>query len=375
MKRILLILGLVATAAAYGQEPQEAEGRFQDAKGYVYRMDGAAKCYLAKGGEYEGVIELPEKVVNPDTGKKVEVAGIDTDAFIDSRMVTAVRLANKKQRVSPGAFSFSSIPYDWSAIEKPFYCYPNAAKTTFVIPMEKGAAFTEPETPWVIFKQNITPARLSGDTRGMEDLMCGRADWDFTRTQGLFFDLVEPKKATDKLFRGYDSIEIEALVAGRDFVAFHTFPSYGRWKYPEPEKEAPAAIVKALAKKFHRTVKSSARVAWLRDGTGELDMVEFEIKGGEAMVAFAWVGNGEIYATWSDSTKVDPQYPDSSVWNVDDDGDYGIPDVVTIAIDPEGYANIFIAKNAPESITCFILHQVGDHFERIDLDQWYRFLG
>ena len=366
MKRTLLILGLLCSVVM---------AAFPDERGYSYRLDASGKCYLARGGEYEGAIVLPESVIDPESGKKLEVAGIDTDAFMDSPMVTSVRLANKWQRVGPGAYSFTRIPYKWEALEKPFYCYPDASKTTFVVPLEDGAEFKEMSTPWVIFKQNITPAKFSGDTRKIEDYMCGRADWDFNKTKGVFYSLTEPKSSTARLFKGYDSIEIEALVSDRDFVAFHTFPSFGRWKYPEPEIDAPAAIVKAIAKKYGRSVKYANRVAWLRDGTGELDMVEFEIKDGEAMVVFAWIGNGEIYATWSDTTKVDPQYPDSSVWNVDDDGSYGIPDIVTIAIDPEGYANIFVAKNSPESITCFILHQVGDRFERIDLDQWYRYLG
>ena len=92
------------------------------------------------------------------------------------------------------------------------------------------------------------------------------------------------------------------------------------------------------------------------------------------MVVFAWIGNGEIYATCDIKREIESESEDSSVWNVDDDGTYGIPDVVSIALDPEGCANIFMAKNSPESITCFVLHQVGDRFELVPVDQWYRYV-
>ena len=88
------------------------------------------------------------------------------------------------------------------------------------------------------------------------------------------------------------------------------------------------------------------------------------------------VATSENYVTFV-STGAESQvinvYADG-VWNVDDEGTYGIPDVVSIALDPDGYATIFLAKNSPESINCFALHQVGDKFEVIDFDQWYRFI-
>ena len=63
-----------------------------------------------------------------------------------------------------------------------------------------------------------------------------------------------------------------------------------------------------------------------------------------------------------------------SVWNVDDEGLYGIPNLVSIAIDPEGGVNLFLTKDSPESVTCFILHQEGDRLRYIDAGQWYRFV-
>ena len=74
------------------------------------------------------------------------------------------------------------------------------------------------------------------------------------------------------------------------------------------------------------------------------------------------------------TTEIESEFEDSGVWNVDDEGTYGIPDVITIAQDPEGAVTIFLAKNSPESVTCFALHQNGGKLEKIDFDQWYRYV-
>lgn len=339
---------------------------FVDKKGYLYEMVSATECKMVQGGIYLNEIEVPEKVQSPNG--PVKVKGIDTKAFMGAE-VTDVVLANGSQRVDPGAFNFTRIPYNWEDMTLPRYVYPDKSLRRFVAP-EWGNEKDAPTNVWVIFKQNYAPAVLSADTRTNEDFKCARADFDFDHVMGLYYTITEPLK---NMFRGYEPYEIEALVADQTFAAFHTFPSFGRWKHPEAKKEAPKAIVKAIAKKYGRTVRSSNKVAWLRDGTGEFDIVEFEITNGEAMVAFVWSSKGEIYASTTYSQTVSGD-DGMSVWNVDDDGTYGIPDVVSIALDPDGYVNLFLAKNSPESIDCFVLHQVDDRFERIDLAGWYRWI-
>lgn len=343
---------------------------FADGKSYLYQLTSSTECKLAKGGLYIGDISVPEKVKDP-SGRTITVTGIDFNAFKGNYDVTSVALANDRQRVDPGAFNFTRLPFDRDKVALPRYVYPDESLTRFVSP-EYEAGKEVPETAlWLIFKQNYAPIDLTGDFRGQEDRKCGMALFDFDNIQGLYYNVPAPKK---NMFKGYDRFEIEALVAGRDFAAFHTFPSYSRWKYPEKEKDAPGGIVRQVAKKYGRTVKYSRKVAWLRDGTGEFDIVEFEHTGGEAMVVYVWSSKGEIYATGTFTAQLRPGEEDFSVWNVDDDGYYGIPDVVSIAIDPEGRVTLFLAKNSPESVDCFALRQVEDRLERIDLAMWYRYI-
>ena len=345
---------------------------FVTPNGYMYRKDGEG-CTLAKGGIYAGSVDLPTTVFGP-FGVVLSVKGIDSDAFEYSRALTQVSLSDPGQRVAPGALTYTEIPYDWSKITMPFFAYPNKAKNTMVIPYFEG--FERPENifPWVIFKQNIAPAQQSNNTIEDEGALAGRVDQAFNRTRGVFYTIQLPKADITKMFRGYEAMEIEALVADMDFVAFHTFPAFGRWKFPEKVQNAPKAIENAVAKMYGREVMYSRRAAWLRDGHGELDIVEFKHKNHQAMVVFAWVCDGKVKASTSLTTEIESEFEDYSVWNVDDDGTYGIPDVITIARDPEDNVTIFLAKNSPESITCFALHQQGEKLVKINFDQWYRYV-
>ena len=347
---------------------------FVDTHGYMfYRGPKDVTCELARGGIYEGKVTLPERVFDRE-GHLVYVSGIASDAFMDSRLVNEVEITNPEQRVGPGAYNFTSIPYSWEAMNKPRFAYPNAEKRRFVTPLYAESTYDEKPHQWIVFKQNVAPAMLTKDTHKDENLKCGRADFDFENVEGVYYETLIDKKETAKMFKGYEAYEIEALVADQDFVAFHTFPSYSRWKYPEAEQKANSRVVSQVARMYGREAEYSRRAAWLRDGTAELDIVEFKHQDGEAMVVFVWTGRGEIYATCSLTTELEPGFEDFSVWNVDDDGHYGIPDIVSIALDPDGRVNIFVAKNSPESVTCYILHQEGDKLEMIDADQWYRFI-
>lgn len=347
---------------------------FVSPDGCMYRIsDDGSTCTLACGGRYSGTVQLPQSVKGP-FGRYFRVTGIDEDTFRFSHGVTQVKTYDGSQHFAPGSLAYTDIPYDWNSYPKPFCAYPDKSRTRFVIPGDRGDGFPEGDSQWVIFKQNLAPAVLSGNTAGAAGKRPGRVDQDFDSTMGVFYTLQSSPEDIARMFRGYSSMEIEALVADDWFVAYHTFPAFGRWKYPEKEVSAPRFVETAMAGRTGRTVMYSRKAAWLREGKGELDIVEFEHVNREAMVAFVWHDGGEILATTTLTTIVESGSEDSSVWNVDDDGRFGIPDVVTIALDRNGAVTVFLAKNSPESVTCFALHQAGDAFEQVGLGQWYRYV-
>ncbi len=351
------------------------DGRcFVTPDGYMYRINDAGNaCTLSCGGLYTEIVSLPQSVKGP-FGRMYPVLGVDSDAFRYCRGITKVEPYDDRQYFSPGALMCTDITYEFSVSPLPYFAYPDKSLSRFVIPY-----FPEIDTPedtfqWVIFKQNLAPAVISGDTTGDNTKRDGRVDGAFDSTKGIYYTLQSPREEISKMFRGYTSIEVEGLVANRWFVANHTFPAFGRWKFPEKEVSASKAIESAMSRKTGRPVMYSRKAAWLRDGTGELDIVEYEHKDHQAMVSFVWQSKGKVIASTSITTDIESEYEDYSVWNVDDEGRYGIPDVVTIALDRDGAVTIYLAKNAPESINCFALHQEGSTFRLVNFDQWYRFV-
>ena len=349
------------------------ENVFVTPEGYLYRIGEGGVCTLAAGGLYAGRVSLPQSVKGP-FGRMFRVAGVDSDAFKYSRNVTQVDTYDNGQHIAPGAFMYTDIPFEWGESPLPYFAYPNKARDRFVVPYHFGFELPESEFQWVIFKQNLAPALQSGNTTTDHKKREGRVDQAFETTKGVFYTLQVEKTEIAKLYRGYTSMEMEALVASPLYVAHHTFPAFGRWKYPEKEVAAPKSIETAMKRRTGREIMYSRKAAWLRDAPGELDIVEYQHTNHQAMVSFVWHAKGEILATASITTDIESEYEDYSVWNVDDDGRYGIPDVVTIAQDKDGAVTIYLAKNSPESVTCFALHQQGDKFELVKFDQWYRFV-
>ncbi|MBO4475533.1 MAG: hypothetical protein J5737_02250 [Bacteroidales bacterium] len=377
---ILVTESLISATPPYniGLSPNGLYSRddkcFVTPDGYMYRINEAGNaCMLACGGLYSEIVSLPQSVKGP-FGRMFLVKGLESDAFRFSQGVTKVETYDDQQIISPGALMYTDIPYDFSVSPLPFFAYPDKSLTRFVIPYFPELNTPDDDFQWVVFKHNLAPAMKSGDTTGDNRKRDGRVDVAFDSTRGVFYTIQSAREDISKMFRGYTAMEIEGLVADKWYVAHHTFPAFGRWKFPEKEVAASKGIENAMSRKTGRAVKYSRKAAWLRDGTGELDIVEYEHVNRQAMVSFVWQSKGKVVATASLTTQIESEYEDYSVWNVDDDGRYGIPDVVSIAQDKDGAVTIYIAKNAPESVTCFALHQEGNSLRIVPFDQWYRFV-
>ena len=348
---------------------------FTDDKGYLYQMKGPDGCELINGGLYEGTVTIPKNVFNPYLGEQVEVLGIAERAFSGCYNLQAVAYENPDITIGPSAFMSSSIPYDYESILKPKFAYPNEDYSTFVVPSEESGTLTPFQ--WMVFKQNIQPVWQSNDTSSDENKDLGRADFDFENNRGLFYNWADSEEEAGAVFRGYEAYEVEALIAPSDYVARHSFPSFSRWKFGEPEREADPYVVERVLQRYPgHQVMYSRRVANIRRGfgDGELSMVEFEHRDGEAMVVFVWRNSDYDLAMGDLSVKLDDESEEYGVWDIDDEGRYGIPDVVTIALDPREDVTVFLAKNSPEAIECYAWHQVGDRLEYVEYGSWYRYL-
>ena len=343
-------------------------GSFADTKGYIYHLvDEGESAVLARGGMYSGVVEVPESV--RFNGEDYPVVGISDRAFTGNYDVTEVRLPYKDTYITPGAFWNSGIPYDWESLEKPSYIYPGPGFFSWATPADTEEEYDYSMNNWVIFKQNCGPLFYVSENIKDENATWGCYFPDPDKARGIHYELRTHDVLRNQMFRGYTNFEVIALAMGNRFAAFHEFPSFSRWKYPEPEVPLDLVYEQELAKKFGRKVMYSRRVAELRESNRAFGMVEFEHKGKEAMVAFAWIDYGEITATYSIKAEFDPEEP-YSIWNVDLE-EYGTPEVLSIALDPQDNPIIWINHPAPESMNLMGLRKVGDKLVPFGEDHWY----
>ncbi len=355
---------------------------FTDKDGYMYRMIGPDKCELVFGGAYEGTVNVPERVESPLFGV-VQVAGVGPGAMVGNTAVTGVKLSLPTQYITPGACFRTSIPFDDTSVAQPFLAYPMFNMNTFLIPLDfeetelKASIMDfskQEDSRWAIFKQNYTLlGKPSVQGNPDEGSLWGRANASPGKSYALRYEATDKGDIASKMFRGYEAYEVELLVASSEWAAVREFPSFSRWKYPEPQVSADRTLEEQVEAIFRRKLKYSRKVANLRDGDGELTMYELEVKGNKATVVFVWYENGAICAMGNIDEEVSAEsvQEGSSVWNVDDDGDYGIPNVVTIARRPDGGVDIYLVHPAPESSTELLLHQEGDIFEISSPTQWY----
>jgi len=360
--------------ASLGGDYSHVIPTFTDENGYMYKMQDADGCELVNGGLYEGTVTVPASVYNPWNDYKVEVYGIAERAFFGCYDLKAVVYENPGISVGPSAYMASGVPYDYESIPKPKYAYPNQDFGTFVVPSETP----DPEVhQWMVFKQNIQPVSLIDDTSSDQEKDLGRADFDFENNRGLFYTWADSEEYAGKVFRGYEPYEVEALIAPSEFVARHNFPSFSRWKFGEPVHEADPFVVEQVLQRYPgHEVMYSRKVANIRKGygDGELSLLEFEHKDGKAMVVFVWRNSDYDLAMGDLSVELSEESEEYGVWDMDDEGTYGIPDVVSIALDPQENVTVFLAKNSPEAIECYAWHQTGDRLEYVSYGSWYRFV-
>lgn len=353
-----------------GGEYNRSDIYLADVNGYLYKfVSEGTQLLLWERGFYSGTVRLPEAVSY--RGKDLPVEGISSEALAGNKEVTDVYFDAQKQYAEPGAFLGTGIRYAWNYRGSlPGYAYPDERFSTFVRPnVPEGHDFSEDR--WLFFKQNYDFLHFVKDRTHDEEALWGYSPWRAEKMQGAYYELRVPDSVRKQMFRGYDSNEVVALVADSWFVAQHRFPPFSRWKYPEKEQSMGAAFEKQMADRYGRKVKKSRYIGNLREEDGRLGICEFEIKDGEAMLVIAWTEGGKVKATWVKTTEIDPEYGENSVWNVDDGGDYGIPQLLCVAKDPRGNVILWLNHPAPESMNLFGLRQQGDQLVLFGEDQWY----
>jgi hypothetical protein len=347
-----------------------------DVNGFLYhKIQEGTELELCAEGRYAGRIQVPEAV--SANGEVLPVAGVAAKAFWGNDAVTDVIWDHGTQYVGPSAFYRSGIHYYWdSNYSLPKYVYPSQNSVYYVLQSE--IYDWDQKTPrWMFFKHNYAPLTFVEDRLKDEDAQWGYNPWwaDDMKMQGVYFEMRVPSQVKKDMFRGYDPQEVIGLMVESRFAAFHRFPAFSRWKWGEKEQSMSATLEKSMESRYGRKLRQSRYIGHLREEDGRVGIFEFEPKDGEAMVVIAWTQGGKVKATYVKTTNIDPEYGEGSVWNVDDDGSYGIPELLCVAFDLHDNVILWFNHPAPESMNLYGLRQQGDQLQPFGEDQWYVYMN
>lgn len=383
----------------------------KDKSGYLYQIMSDGKLGVAPGGAYSGDIVIPSSIkYNGDLYtvttvrrgafyKRAEtnnigvittitlpetVTLVGSDAFRGNNSLTAVNYG-KNTRIE--VRSFWGCPKLKVASKDPIFAFTegvyqdengnnSAAKnilSTYYYPIEEKDGNVE-DYRWAFFKYNHSGINFSkwinfNKERAMA-CYCGNIDF----VKGGVFKLKDSNNV-ESMFKGYMDSGAEVMIADNGYVARHEFPMFSRWVFGEERKSAPQSFTQQMQKKYGKKIKYSYEVGKLLYSTNEqLIITEFEITNHVAHIVLSWIKDGKEICSYEQKNNTDPEYEEYGVWNVDDDGEYGIPHIMTIGRDENGNIELFLIHFAPESINFSHLKQSGSKFIEAGSEQWYNWI-
>ncbi len=380
---------------------------FKDANGYCYQIVSGSTVALAPGGSYSGNIVIPSQVSYD--GKQYTVASVlqgamwKKDGASNIGNITSVTLPETVKLVGADAFrnnaSLKTVKYSdgtrievrsfWGCpklkIEKhePLFTYTepysseefkgtNAYQfhTRLYCPTEQPLADVD-KYCWAIFKSNHNGVSFdSYKNLDKEDAMacfCSRVK----NVKAGLFRLQDPD-CVESMYKGYlTESGLNVILADNGYVATHELPPFSRWIWGEDIIEMPQEFVSKMEKLYGRKVKYSHECGHLLNTDERLVITEFVITNHECMYVLSWIKDGNILCSYVEKRETDPEYEEYGVWNVDDDGTYGIPHILTIARDERGNIELFLLHGAPESLNYSHLVQNGSTFKEIGSAHWY----
>lgn len=367
---------------------------FEDKKGYVYSFvydaDDTEELAVEAGGRYDGNIVIPDSFTVDDVLLYVSVirkgAMWKKDGADNIGTITSVTLPSCVWLVGSDAFrgnhQLKKVSYGtMTRIENRafFDCpslklNPTSPKLAFtdpgelsenlqyvVMPSDENDAKLEHFT-WAFFKERHTGIGFQRwkSQNNPDAMACWCENINFVK--GAEYKFRNTSLVGD-LLKGYmHRAGHVMMLADNDYVGSHDFPVFSRWLFGEKETAMPAAFADAQAAKYGQAVKTCYEVGKVSSTKEQLAFTEFKLKDITARIALSWVKDGKEVCSYTKTTEADEE---GSVWNVDDEGTYGIPHILTIAYDDKGNVELFLLHEAPESWNFMQFKQNGDKLELV----------
>ncbi len=377
----------------------------RDSHGYHYEILGKNELGVVKGGAYSGDIVIPENITCE--GKTYKVTTVRRNAFYKTAdaknigEITSITLPASVTLIGTDAFrgnrSLRKLSYNpkarmevralWGCPNleikhnEPVYAFTDfcdssdksmrsKALSTFYRPTDLPDDLTA-SYQWAIRKHNHNGI-FFGEWTNManEDALAAYTMITEKVRGGIFYLLDE--KNTETMYGTNKWTGLSVVLADNSYVATHEFLTYSRWVYGEKKVSAPAAFKQAMASKYGKKVKYCYEVGKLDNSNEKLVITEFVITNLQAQIVLSWLKNDKEVCSYTRTRDLEPdEDPNFSLWNVDDEGEYGIPDLLSVAHDERGNIELFLEHPAPESRNFFHLVQKGNKLELEGQDQWY----
>lgn len=382
----------------------------RDAKGYFYSVLKNGELAVAPGGAYAGDIVIPENVTYE--GKSYKVTTVRREAFYkrpgasNIGTITSITLPSTVKLVGADAFrgnamlstlncskdtrievrSFWGCPKLKIERHRPVYAFtePNDADeasadelayelSTYYVPTE-NVDKTLASYQWAFHKYLHNGIRFTEWTNMENERAMACYSWNPDYIKAAKFNLID-KSNVETMFKGNMIPGRLVVLADNSYVATHEFPMFSRWMMGEKEKSAPEAFKQAMAKKYGRKVKYSYEVGKLLYTTNEqLVITEFAIANKSALYVLSWLKDGKEVCSYTCNRIVESEGDVSDVWNLGDDGNYGIPKLLIVARDEKGNIELFLYHGAEESFNFTHLVQKGDKLVQEGGEQWYNWI-
>lgn len=365
----------------------------KDQKGYFYQIMSSNHLGVAPGGAYSGDVVIPSAVsyngtVYPVTtvrrGAMWKKAGasnigritsitlpesvtlVGADAFRGNEALKEVKYG-KNTRIEvrsffdcPSLVTGKRMPV--FGMTEPFFSDEGSREvfSRMYYPTDEPVGEVT-DYQWAVFKYHHNAVAFDKWINMNKDnaMACHAAR--ISNIKAGQFNLKDPSNV-DVMFKGYRGYSQSILFAHNDYIASHEFPIFSRYVWGEDMKSMPASFINSVSKKYGRKVKYSYEVAKVlyTSVPEQLVITEFEIVNRRPMVVISWVRNGMEVCWYVMKGQYDVEDPNWGVWNVDDDGTYGIPTAVSIAKDDKGNVELFLVHSAPESETGLYFVQQGN---------------
>lgn len=377
----------------------------RDPNDYFYEILNAKEVGVVKGGAYTGDVVIPENIICGGKTYKVttvrreafyknadahnignitsitlpaSVTLIGADAFRNNRSLRTVS-CNPKARIE--VRSFWGCPNLKVEKNEPKYAFTDFydsegcsqkqrtdAMSTFYLPYENPDDVVA-SYQWAIHKYNHNGIFFREWTNMNNEDAMACFSVVTSKVRGGIFYLLDGNNV-ETMFKGNMNPLVQVVLADNSYVATHEFLVFSRWMFGEKETPAPADFKQSIAAKYGKKVKYSYEVGRVANTNEKLIITEFVVKNKKAQVVLSWLKNGKEVCSYTMTQEVEGD-TNQSVWNVDDDGNYGIPELLSVARDEQGNIELFLHHPAPESRNFCHLVQKGNKFVNVGEDSWY----